>query len=146
MAYKDKEKQKATRKAYRQTPHGKEMERARYLRYRNKYKDNPEYKERRQKAWRNTYAKLRAKMFEVYGEVCACCGESNKKFLTLDHIYDDGYLDRNKNGGGCNVLRNATTYINRDRFQILCWNCNSGRAMNGGVCPHVEEREKAGKG
>jgi hypothetical protein len=22
------------------------------------------------------------------------------------------------------------------RFRILCFNCNQGRALNGGVCPH----------
>jgi hypothetical protein len=23
-------------------------------------------------------------------------------------------------------------------LQLLCFNCNSGRALNDGVCPHVE--------
>lgn len=23
-------------------------------------------------------------------------------------------------------------------FQLLCWNCNCGRAINGGICPHEE--------
>lgn len=23
-------------------------------------------------------------------------------------------------------------------FQVLCWNCNMGKQINGGVCPHHE--------
>jgi hypothetical protein len=23
-------------------------------------------------------------------------------------------------------------------FQVLCFNCNIGRSMNGGICPHKE--------
>jgi hypothetical protein len=26
-------------------------------------------------------------------------------------------------------------------FQVLCWNCNCGRAFNNGICPHVENTE-----
>ncbi len=27
-----------------------------------------------------------------------------------------------------------------EEFQILCFNCNSGRHINGGICPHEEKR------
>ena len=26
----------------------------------------------------------------------------------------------------------------RDRYQLLCANCNFGKLMNGGVCPHQQ--------
>ena len=26
-----------------------------------------------------------------------------------------------------------------DYLQILCWNCNLGKSLNGGTCPHVTD-------
>ena len=26
-------------------------------------------------------------------------------------------------------------------YQVLCWNCNCGRSINNGICPHKTERE-----
>ena len=28
-----------------------------------------------------------------------------------------------------------------DGFQVLCWNCNSGKGANGGICPHERQAE-----
>jgi len=69
------------------------------------------------------------------GPICACCGETNLFFLTFDHI----------NGGGRkHILEighpNLGGWLRRnnypDGYRVLCANCNSGRAMVGGVCPH----------
>ena len=70
---------------------------------------------------------------------CACCGETIIDFLTIDHI----------NGGGRKHCREVTGGFSSskfyqwlekqgfpDGFQVLCWNCNCGRAKNGGICPH----------
>ncbi len=77
-----------------------------------------------------------------YGGVCACCGEDDVRFLTFDHI----------DGGGRKHLaevhaKGRLVMWLRDNgypsgFQVLCFSCNSGRAINGGVCPH---QDPAGK-
>lgn len=83
--------------------------------------------------------KLRDQVFEHYGNKCACCGETQAKFLTLDHVNNDGYLDRGKHTrGGHGLYRQVIRAGFPETFQILCWNCNLGKHYNGGVCPHKE--------
>jgi len=70
---------------------------------------------------------------------CSCCGEAKIQFLTLDHIDGDG----NKHRKG---LRSAGYvfyfWLRKHGFpeglQVLCFNCNCGRQLNKGICPHKE--------
>lgn len=75
-----------------------------------------------------------------YGSKCACCGESNIKFLTLDHVNNDGAEQRKRDG---NIQSDLPRYIIKNDYpsdiQVLCLNCNSGRYHNKGICPHKEE-------
>ena len=73
-----------------------------------------------------------------YGECCQCCGEAEFHFLTLDHIYSDGAQQRRAIGHktGYNLYRWLINHGLPDGYQTLCYNCNCGRARNGGVCPH----------
>ena len=82
--------------------------------------------------------RLRARFFEMYGEVCVCCGEVEKIFLTVDHKQDDGHIERKRLGGGepYRTLRVALKKHQPERYQTLCFNCNLGRKLNGGICPH----------
>lgn len=67
------------------------------------------------------------------GRVCVCCGETEPRFLTFDHIHGrDTVRSEHQHGPGqwAHVLREPHL------FQVLCFNCNCGRALNGGVCPH----------
>ena len=78
--------------------------------------------------------RLKEAVFNHYGKFCACCGEKEEKFLSIDHVYNDGASHRKTMG--VNVyewLRNNNYPSN---FQILCRNCNWGKYVNGGVCPH----------
>lgn len=73
---------------------------------------------------------------------CACCGELNYKFLSIDHVNQDGRESRMAIGGrndfGGHLLARALRLAGwPSGFQILCMNCNMGRARNGGICPHV---------
>lgn len=69
---------------------------------------------------------------------CVCCEEKEFQFLQVDHINNDGAQHRRE-------LRYA--YRNEmyewliknnlpQGFQILCANCNFGKYVNKGVCPH----------
>jgi len=110
---------------------------------------------------KSEYALLKDQFIEMYGWVCACCGESNPAFLTLDHVKNDGTEHRNKHthvrfeeveSNGIKFPRFLGLSTNRvalmkevlseyrpDRYRILCYNCNFGRAHNGGLCPHKRE-------
>lgn len=85
---------------------------------------------------------FRTMVFEAYGGFrCACCGETERKFLTLDHINNDGAQDRIKIAGKRTAAGFPTyQYLIRNGFppgyQVLCMNCNYGKRMNKGVCPH----------
>ncbi len=83
--------------------------------------------------------KYRDIVYAAYGNVCNCCGETNSLFLTVDHVNNDGHKDKNKNGDRYSGLSLYLRIIKADfpaDFQILCYNCNMGKARNKGVCPH----------
>ena len=83
---------------------------------------------------------LRDNLFSQYGQECACCGETRREYLTIDH----------KNGGGRKhrrelELNNPEKYYkwliehyDPSEFQILCFNCNCGKG-NYSVCPHDKD-------
>lgn len=80
---------------------------------------------------------LRAAILGAYGCKCACCGESHPYFLTLDHINNDGNVDRE-------TLKDHQIYAKakregfpKDKYQLLCWNCNLAKAHYG-KCPHQQ--------
>lgn len=69
---------------------------------------------------------------------CACCGESNIQFLTIDHIDNNGANHRRamNHSSICDWLK-FNDYPSG--YQVLCWNCNCGKAFNTiskGICPH----------
>ena len=70
---------------------------------------------------------------------CACCGEQELGFLTIDHINGDGAKQRREAtlGRGGHIFY---LWLKRNNypegFQVLCYNCNCGRARNNGICPH----------
>jgi predicted nucleic acid-binding Zn-ribbon protein len=90
------------------------------------------------------FAALREQVFSAYGgKKCACCGEDNPLFLTIDHINNDGADMRNNGVHG----RSGTAFYQWLRksgfpsgFQVLCYNCNLGKHRNGGVCPHKSSK------
>lgn len=90
------------------------------------------------RVWQKAYrAKLRAEMISAYGGKCNCCGESTTEFLQLDHTENDGHLDRKAHKTSNKlfaILKGLGWPTNR--YQLLCANCNFGKLMNGGVCPH----------
>lgn len=78
--------------------------------------------------------RLRQMILDVYGRSCACCGETIERFLTLDHIHNDGVHDGKRGMPFYVRLKNAGF---PKTVRVLCFNCNCGRALNGGVCPHA---------
>ena len=94
------------------------------------------------RVWLTKYrAELRSEMHAAYGGACACCGEKEPLFLQLDHVFNDGHIDRKQHKTSAKLLAKLKNKgWPKDRYQLLCANCNHGKAMNGGVCPH-QDRE-----
>lgn len=83
--------------------------------------------------------RLKDECLKQYGEKCLCCGEQNKRFLTLEHKERNGNNHRKKlfkhNVGGVHMYR----WLKKNKFPkgyaILRMNCNWATRY-GDVCPH----------
>lgn len=79
-------------------------------------------------------------VFDHYGSLCACCSEDTVEFLSIDHVDNDSSMDKWPNGKritGVHLYNRIRKAGFPDTYQILCMNCNFGKRMNGGVCPHL---------
>jgi hypothetical protein len=99
--------------------------------------------QKNKQAQKDLYKTRKAMVICGYGSKCQCDGCPlrheilNPEFLTIDHIDNDGKLDRLRFTG---LLKFYKFLIDnnfpKDKYQLLCWNCNCAKALNGGVCPH----------
>lgn len=90
------------------------------------------------------HARVRSEVYAAYGGAfCACCGESNLLFLTIDHTNNDGAAHRaeiwgkSRNGSGSALCGWLKKHGFPPGYQVLCYNCNCGKQRNGGTCPHL---------
>ena len=115
--------------------------------YRSRKLDDPEY-------YRKYTQLQRMTVILAYGGKCFCCGETEPKFLTIDHKFgsgrseDGGYVPKrheiNKGNGGYHYYRRIIKAGFPDVLQVLCWNCNSSKGAYG-KCPHQVARESVAK-
>jgi hypothetical protein len=89
--------------------------------------------------------KLRSQVFAHYGNQCACCGLDDPRFLTVDHINNDGSQHRRDTGltSGIDFYRWLRKHNYPEGFQLLCYNCNCAKSRFGGVCPHQSDKIEA---
>lgn len=82
-------------------------------------------------------AQRRAIVFGHYGSRCACCGESEVKFLTIDHI--EGQVPELEEVGyklgGDNLYKYLVSHNYPPGYRCLCCNCNMAIGW-WGECPH----------
>jgi len=127
------------RKKYQKNPDFHEYQRNYQREYqRNRLKNNPEYHRKFLETQKKFRIKQRLQIINHYSKgtmKCACCGENNINFLTIDHINNDGNIQRKSL-----KTPELTHWIIKNNFpegfQILCYNCNLGKAHHGGICPH----------
>lgn len=99
-------------------------------------------KDRYNEAGKAKRQRVKDAVFGAYGGYrCACCGETERQFLTLDHMSNDGAKMRRENFGSRTYAGYRTyAWLLKHSFpkgyQVLCMNCNHGKRMNKGVCPH----------
>lgn len=116
----------------------------------NRAKYANDHAERRSKILKRTrgdYAAAKAAVFSHYGRECACCGETEPLFLTMDHVNNDGA--RHRKTPGQSSHNNIYGWLVRNGFpggfQVLCMNCNQGKHRNGGICPHAQKVQRLGR-
>ncbi len=109
--------------------------------YQKDFRKRDDFSEKHAVHTKNYRDRLKNQVFEHYGKKCACCGETEIKFLTIDHVNGGGNKHRKEiqsgrtNGGTQTYAWLINNNFPSD-FQTLCMNCNWGRAHNNGVCPH----------
>lgn len=82
--------------------------------------------------------KTKKKFIEMYGGKCVNCDENEKIFLTLDHVDNDGFIDRKKKLSSYATYRKALEKYNSAKYQLLCYNCNCAKKLNNGkLIPHI---------
>lgn len=85
--------------------------------------------------------KVKQEVYAAYGgAICACCGETEWLFLTIDHVNNDGHVHQ-KNERVTNLYTHLRARNFPPGFQVLCMQCNFGKARNGGICPHKSRQE-----
>jgi len=79
------------------------------------------------------------RILKKYGYKCACCGETTREFLAIDHIDGGGRQHREKlglAGGNFHLWIEQNNYP--DILRLLCHNCNQSLGAYG-YCPHQKE-------
>jgi hypothetical protein len=93
---------------------------------------------------KRSQAICRDAVFAAYGGYkCSCCGETEPLFLSIDHIHNDGNIERKANlysGSGTGFYMWLRKNSFPSGYQVLCMNCQIGKHKNGGVCPHQNFR------
>jgi hypothetical protein len=94
---------------------------------------------RKNKADRVRRREVREKVIKYYSHglmACLCCGEDMEMFLTIDHLKNNGNAHKRTFSGELYVWLVKHNFPRG--FQVLCMNCNLGKAKNGGKCPHKD--------
>jgi len=73
-------------------------------------------------------AQLKDQVFTAYGNKCACCGEPNRVFLILDHVYGGGSKLRRENGSTQPYRDAKRRGFPPDYQKFVCLSC--GHAEN----------------
>lgn len=138
MSYKNLEERRAYARKYYSRPIAK----AKHIERSKKYYQN--HKEQHLNVSRNRNRRLKIEAINRYGKICFCCNESIIEFLAIDHIDGNGNEQRRVTGcnGGVAFFRWLKKNSWPEGFQVACHNCNLGRHLNGGICPHQREIEE----
>jgi len=94
-------------------------------------------REKRLEQGRETVRHKKQQIIAGYGGKCSCCGETEPEFLTIDHIDGDGAAKRKSgaDAGPAFYNRLIAEGFPKDRYRLLCMNCNFALGKYG-HCPH----------
>jgi phage gpG-like protein len=122
----------------------KNMDRVRENARRNQKPYYQKNKIRMRDNWLRYKDKLRNQFFERYGRSCACCGEDNPMFLSIEHLNGNGAEHRRQlnRESPDSIMADIRKNGWPDGYATLCMNCNFAKWRNGGMCPHEQEVKK----
>jgi hypothetical protein len=141
--------------AYRE--YAREQNKIYYRRHPEKCKESvkrtrakrPEYyREQRRKNVIKTRKRARQAVLEHYSNgalSCACCGENEEEFLTIDHVEGNGGKERTalfgrRDAGGYRFYAWLIRNNYPSGYQVLCMNCNFSK-RRGNICAHKRRIE-----
>lgn len=117
---------------------------------RRRYRKNPERFKEMSKEWRTAHREtfLKKNRYQWYkrwnvcidglGGKCACCGETARTMLEIDHVGGEGNKHRKAAGGSVGTYNEIIALgFPRHKFQVMCCNCNKSKMRNSGICEHV---------
>ena len=130
MPHKDPEKMKEVKKRYRESHRLILREKSKVY--------TAEYRKKNRERDLKLYYAQKGMIFDLYGWHCNCCGEENPKFLTIDHVDGDGRRHRNAGMRLYSQILRDITLMGKEKFQILCYNCNCSKRLNNNICPHKD--------
>jgi hypothetical protein len=99
--------------------------------YKNSW--NARNREKNRLAGKKHRLKVRLLVIEGYGGKCSCCGESEIKFLTIEHENKDGKKHRKETNG--HYYQDLIKRGFPKGYTVLCFNCNCAKGFYE-VCPH----------
>jgi len=125
---------------YMKTPKGRERAKKHALWIKSWRAKN---KERNKEIQRKSYDKMRLEGLSHYSTSppqCACCGEDQTVFLSIDHIHGNGSEERRRIDPNGKIGGNGFMYWLKKNgwpvgYQVLCYNCNFAKRQ-GKECPH----------
>lgn len=110
---------------------------------REKYHNDPAYREKLNKKVMDSYRKTRLECLINYGgnpPKCDCCHVDKLEFLAIDHINGGGH--KHKKEWKEKGFGNLYNYLKANKFpkgfRVLCHNCNQSLGHYG-YCPHSGE-------
>ena len=101
------------------------------------------FKAKHPDAFRLYNLKRKVEMVDSYGGKCACCGETEIAFLSLDHANGGGTQHRLRMGQNKMMAELRAAGWPKDGYRILCMNCQFGTRY-GHECPHTRFKEVPG--
>jgi len=121
-----------TQKIWRQNNRDRSIQAAKIWQQNNRDGHNQSQRESRHR--------LRNEVIDAYGGKCACCGETRKEFLSIDHKNGNG--NKQKKEIGARTSQEFYCWLKEnnypDGFQVLCFNCNCGKGTYS-VCPYDKD-------
>ena len=103
------------------------------------YEKTGKFSGRRKEILEHYRNKMKLEFLHAYGGKCACCGETESDFLTLEHTRHDGKDHRERIGSGIAIYADLKKQgWPKDGYTIYCWNCQLATRF-GKVCPHERQ-------
>ena len=107
-----------------------------WKKYYERRRKEPDFRKRMNKWGKNSRDRRRDLCIKHYGGKCACCGETYKEFLGIDHIKGNGNKHRKEIAKQYNNIYSFLVRNNYPKgYRILCHNCNMSLGFYG-YCPH----------